>query len=94
MPATVSYETLRNFNLVGDLKTKYLDVKATKITVVIEIDQALDELIKAGKESLKISHLGDVAKAEVEKSATSGGCPLAGIANAIGFVPSIRWRAP
>jgi hypothetical protein len=69
MPATVSYETLRNFNLVGDLKTKYLDVKATKITVVIEIDQALDELIKAGKESLKISHLGDVAKAEVERSA-------------------------
>src|SRR5690349_10537968 len=69
MPATVSYETLRNFNLVGDLKTKYLDVKATKISIVIEIDQALDELIKAGKESLKISHLGDVAKAEVEKSA-------------------------
>jgi len=69
MPATVTYETLRNFNLVGDLKTKYLDVKATKVSVVIEIDKALDDLIKAGKESLKISHLGDVAKAEVEKSA-------------------------
>src|SRR5687767_3708118 len=69
MAATVSYEPLRNFNLVGDLKTKYLDVKATKVSVVIEVDKALDDLIKEGKESLKIAHLGDVAKAEVEKSA-------------------------
>lgn len=66
---TVRYETLRSYKLAGDLKTKYLDVEATRVDVSIEIDSALDALIKAGKESLKISHLGDVAKAEIDKSA-------------------------
>lgn len=66
--ATVTYTTLRNFNLSGGMKTKYLDVGATKVDVSIEIDSQLDDLIKQGKESLKINHLGDVAKAEVEKS--------------------------
>ncbi len=66
--ATVTYTTLRNFNLSGGLKTKFLDVGATKVDVSIEIDSLLDDLIKQGKESLKINHLGDVAKAEIEKS--------------------------
>lgn len=52
----------------GGLKTKFLDVEATKVDVSIEIDSLLDHLIKQGKESLKIDHLGDVAKTEVEKS--------------------------
>jgi hypothetical protein len=34
---------------------------------VIEVDKTLDDLIKQGKESLKIEHLGNLAKAEVEK---------------------------
>lgn len=67
MPA-VRYATLRNFNLNGNLKSKYLDVKATQVDVIIELDSELDALIKAGKESLKIGHLGDVAKAELEKA--------------------------
>src|SRR5262245_64993012 len=65
--ATITYTTLRNFNLNCGLKTEYLDVEATKIDIQIEIDRALDDLIKEGKESLKINHLGDVAKEEVEK---------------------------
>ena len=36
--ATVTYTTLRNFNLSGGIKTKYLDVGATKVDVSIEID--------------------------------------------------------
>ena len=67
--ATVTYNTLRNFNLNNGVKSKYLSVEATKVDVQIEIDSALDDLIKAGKESLKINHLGDVAKAEIDKSA-------------------------
>ncbi len=63
----VSYEVLRNFNLASELKLEYLDVKTTHVTVIVEIDSVLDKLIKAGKESLKISHLGDVAKATLEK---------------------------
>lgn len=52
----------------GNLKSKFLDVKATQVDVIIELDSELDALIKAGKESLKIGHLGDVAKAELEKA--------------------------
>jgi hypothetical protein len=69
MPKTVTYLTLKNYKIAGDLKFKYLDVEATRVEVAIEVDEALDELIKAGKESLKISHLGDVAKAEIDKVA-------------------------
>jgi methyl-accepting chemotaxis protein len=65
---TVTYTTLRNFNLNGGFKSKFLDVEATKIDVSIEIDSVLDDLIKSGKESLKINALGDAAKAEVEKT--------------------------
>src|SRR5262249_9130433 len=63
---TVPYEVLRNFNLASGFKPKYLDLQATKVDVVIEIDKVLDELIKNGQESLKINHLGDIAKAEIE----------------------------
>ncbi len=66
--ATVKYTTLRKFNLNGGVKSKYLDVGATTVDVIIEIDKTLDDLIKSGKESLKISHLGDVAKKEVSKA--------------------------
>lgn len=65
----VTHTTLREFNLNGGVKSKYLDVEATKVEIAIEVDDALNDLIKAGKESLKIAHLGDVAKKEVEKSA-------------------------
>jgi methyl-accepting chemotaxis protein len=68
MPS-VTYQTLRNFNLAGDYRSKYLDIEATRVDVSIEVDEALDALIKAGKESLKISDLGDVAKAEIDKVA-------------------------
>lgn len=77
MPTT--HTTLRNFNLNGGLKSKYLDVKATQISIDIEIDDALNDLIKAGKESLKISHLGDVAKAEVEKASKAFVATIQGI---------------
>ncbi|MBV8502921.1 MAG: hypothetical protein JO006_14545 [Paucibacter sp.] len=63
----VQYEVLRAYNLASGLKPKYLDVKATEVTVYVEIDKVLDSLIKEGKESLKLQHLGDVAKAELEK---------------------------
>ena len=69
MPKTVTYQTLKNYKIAGDLKFKYLDVEATRVEVEIEVDGALDELIKSGKESLKIQHLGDVAKAEIDKVA-------------------------
>jgi phage shock protein A len=65
---TVKRETLRAFNLTGGFKPKYLDIKATKVDVILEIDKTLDDLIKAGKEGLKIEHLGNVAKAAVEKT--------------------------
>lgn len=65
--ASVTHEVLRSFNLAAGLKPKYLDVKATEVTVVVEIDKVLDQLIKEGKESLKLQHLGEVAKAELEK---------------------------
>jgi hypothetical protein len=76
---TVTYTTLRNFNLNGGMKTEYLDVEATKIDIQIEIDRALDDLIKEGKERLKINHLGDVAKAEVEKVSGQFADTIAGI---------------
>ena len=63
----VNYEVLSQFNLASGLKLKYLDVKATTVTCYIEIDTVLDGLIKAGEESLKVQHLGEVAKAEIEK---------------------------
>ncbi len=63
----VPYEVLRNFNLAGSFKPKYLDLQTTKVDVVIEVDKTLDEMIKRGEESLKINYLGDVAKAEVVK---------------------------
>lgn len=69
MAKTVVYQTLKNYKIAGDLKLKYLDVEATRVEVAIEVDSALDDLIKAGKESLKIQHLGDVAKAEIDKVA-------------------------
>ena len=69
MAKTVTYQTLKNYKIAGDLKTKYLDVETTRVEIEIEIDEALDELIKSGKESLKVAHLGDVAKAEVDKVA-------------------------
>jgi hypothetical protein len=63
---TVAYEVLRNFNLANGFKPKHLDLQATKVDVVVEVDKVLDELIKNGQESLKINHLGDIAKAEIE----------------------------
>jgi hypothetical protein len=64
---TVPYEVLRSFNLAGSFKPKYLDLQTTRVDVVIEVDKTLDELIKNGQESLKIEHLGDVAKEELVK---------------------------
>jgi hypothetical protein len=81
---TVTYTTLRNFNLNGGMKTDYLDVAATKIDILIEIDKALDDLMKEGKESLKINHLGDVAKAEVEKASGAFSDTIASIERKIG----------
>ena len=63
----VNYVVLTEYNLAPGLKLKYLDVKATTVTCYIEIDKVLDDLIKAGEESLKVQHLGEVAKAEIEK---------------------------
>jgi len=65
--STVKYEVVRSFNLAAGINVKHLDVKATQVDVYVEIDQTLDKLIKEGKEGLKIEHLGNVAKAEVEK---------------------------
>lgn len=65
--STAGYEVIRNFNLAGKVKPKHLDIKATEVSVVIEVDKTLDKLIKAGEESLKIDHLGGVAKAELDK---------------------------
>jgi hypothetical protein len=64
---SVKHDLLRSFNLAAGVKVKFLDVKATQVDVYVEIDAVLDKLIKEGKESLKIDHLGNVAKAEVEK---------------------------
>jgi hypothetical protein len=63
----VPYEVLRGYNLAGSYKPKYLDLQATKVDVVIEVDKTLDEMIKKGEESLRINYLGDLAKAEVVK---------------------------
>lgn len=65
--STVPHEVLRSFNLGGGFKPKYLDIKATKIDIIIEVDKTLEALINAGEESLKIDHLGDVAKEELDK---------------------------
>ncbi len=67
----VKYETLRGFNLVGSFKPRFLDIQATKVDVGIEIDKTFDDLIKAGKESLKVEHLGNVAKAAIDKAAAA-----------------------
>jgi hypothetical protein len=64
----ISHEVLRSFNLAEGVKPRYLDVKATQVSVYVEIDAVLDKLIKEGKESLKLSHLGDIAKAELDKA--------------------------
>src|SRR5947209_5780972 len=77
--AAVRYETLRNFNLAGDYKSKVLDVEATRVDVTIEVDKELDDLIKEGKESLKIADLGDVAKKEIEKIADDFVATIKGI---------------
>lgn len=65
----VAHDVVRSFNLGGSYKPKNLDIKATRIDIVIEVDKTLEALIKAGEESLKIEHLGDVAKEELDKVA-------------------------
>jgi len=66
---TVPHEVLRGFNLANGFKPKNLDLQATRVDVIIEIDKTLDEMIKKGQESLKIDHLGEVAKSELDKVA-------------------------
>jgi hypothetical protein len=63
------FEVVRAFNLAAGFKPKFLSIKATEVTAYIEIDEVLDKLIKDGKESLKLQHFGEVAKAELEKVA-------------------------
>jgi hypothetical protein len=65
--STVPHDVVRSFNLGGGFKPKHLDLKATKIDIIIEVDKTLEALIKAGEESLKIDALGDVAKQELDK---------------------------
>jgi uncharacterized protein YifE (UPF0438 family) len=64
---TVPYP-MRTYNLAAGFKPKYLTLSSTEVNVAIQIDKALDELIKAGQENLKISYLGEVALAELSKA--------------------------
>jgi hypothetical protein len=77
--SSVKYEVLRSFNLASGVKVKHLDVKATQVTAYVEIDSTLDQLIKDGKESLRVDHLGNVAKTEVDKLRNSFTTTIAAI---------------
>ena len=68
---TVNSQVLRSINLAGGFKPKYLDIKATKVDVFIEIDKVMSDLIAEGAESLKVAHLGEVALKEIEAVGTA-----------------------
>ena len=81
--SNVPHEVVRSFNLANGFKPKHLDLKATEVDVVILVDKTLDELIANGQESLKLNHLGEVAKEELKHVGNAFAKTMAEIDNKI-----------
>jgi hypothetical protein len=63
----VSAYQLRSFNLAAGLKPEFLKVDPIPIEVEVEVDKVFKQLIDSGQAGLRAEHLGNIAKAELDR---------------------------